>query len=462
MLCLTPLRRRGFFAALLVVIAAISFVACSPAPFDDVSSRQLPIINGKVSASGFLPAVGALVVRDFFGTYQAFCTATLISKRWALTAAHCLKSAQIPARTPTWMYFGNAVGPDAAKRVIAIKKSYPHPKYKEGTPPGMLADWYDIGLVEFVSDVPVVPMKMITPQEVGPALRLGDPMLIVGFGESNASNPQSAGVKHDGFSKLAMVGSSEIYIDDKTGSTTCHGDSGGPTFVDVSKTSTRDYRHVGVTSRGAEGCVLGSVETRTDVYLTWIHSLATGIPCGSGKSPACKPPVPKKKLGEACKAHAECASTLCAMVGDKGVCTQICDTRTPNCPSGFICEAVDDQGVKGVCLVGSTPPPPPPGKKKLGDPCQGHDECDSGLCASQGDKTFCTKSCTPGDGTCGGLECLDVGGGQHLCVDASSGGGGGGCALTPPARGKGDAFPGGLFSIVGLLLLGLAVRHRRG
>ncbi|MCK5798106.1 MAG: hypothetical protein KAI47_13015, partial [Deltaproteobacteria bacterium] len=191
--------------------------------------------------------------------------------------------------------------------------------------------------------------------------------------------------------------------------------------------------------------------------------LATGIPCGSGKSPACKPPVPKKKLGEACKAHAECASALCAMVGDKGVCTQICDTRTPNCPSGFICEAVDAQGIKGVCLVGSTPPPPPPGKKKLGDACQGHDECDSGLCASQGDKTFCTKSCTPGDGTCGNSsDCTDGGGGQYLCVPRSpSGDLPVGCAISP-SSGDHDTIPGGVLLFLGLIFLGLVMHRRQG
>ncbi len=438
--------------ALIVVIASS---ACSTSePLDGISDRTLPLIKGRTSPTGFMPAVGALVI-NVPGYFQSFCTGTLIAKRWVITAAHCLESSSIPAFTPLGVFFGDTVyTSNPGKTIVPIKNRYPHPSFKGGNAPNTLADWYDIGLIELESDVPIEPMKLIRPTEVGGAFRLAGDMTVVGFGLTQANNPQSSGTKHDGVMQLMMVEHSEFYLEQKSGvgTTTCSGDSGGPTFVNVGTAASPDWRHIGVTSRGAEGCDYGTVQTRTDAYLDWIHSTAKDIPCASGKNPDCgtqpPPPAKKKDLGETCTSNSDCESNLCPSVDGKSICAQICDTRTPNCPTDFICRSIDSGGIKGLCVVGVAVPP---SKKGLGDPCSSHDECDSKLCASQGAETFCTKSCTPGDGTCGSLECLDVGGGQSICAKGTSEGG---CAVD----GKPASSAGGLISILCLLGLALVVR----
>lgn len=458
----SQLARTACVTALALCVIFASSACSTSEPLDGISERSLPVIKGRVSPSGYMPAVGALVI-NVPGYYQSFCTGTLIAKRWVITAAHCLESQSIPAFTPIGVFFGNSVyTPNPGKAIVPIKARYPHPKYKGGQAPNTLADWYDIGLIELESDAPVEPMKLIRPSEVGGAFRIGGDMTVVGFGLTQANNPQSSGTKHDGVMQLLMIESSEFYLENQTGqgTTTCSGDSGGPTFANVGTASSPDWRHVGVTSRGAEGCVYGTVQTRTDAYLDWVHGQAKDIPCGSGKNPDCgtqpPPPPDKKKLGESCTTNSDCESNLCPQVDGKNVCASICDTRAPNCPSSFICRPVDGGGIKGICVVGTAPPPR---KKGLGEACGGHEECDSNLCASRGSETFCTKTCAPGDGSCGSLECVDVGGGQSLCVKGASGGGGdeGGCVVS----GQPGSATGGLLSILCLLGLALVVRRLR-
>jgi len=52
----------------------------------------------------------------------------------------------------------------------------------------------------------------------------------------------------------------------------CHGDSGGPTYLEVDTPHDEASRVIGVTSHtyDAEDCNKGGVDTRVDAYLDWI------------------------------------------------------------------------------------------------------------------------------------------------------------------------------------------------
>ncbi|MCC7538631.1 MAG: hypothetical protein IT379_20570 [Deltaproteobacteria bacterium] len=45
-----------------------------------------------------------------------------------------------------------------------------------------------------------------------------------------------------------------------------------------------------------------------------------------------------------------------------------------------------------------------------GDPCIGNADCQSGVCAAQGEMSFCTSTCDAADPCTTGLECTAVGG----------------------------------------------------
>jgi secreted trypsin-like serine protease len=260
-----------------VIVVALLHVGCGG---EDVAQQSEAIINGTPIAADSLPGVGLLLVEE--ATLTEFCTATLVSDRLLLTAAHCV--AQIPTGSQVAFFTGSDISaPDAASQMLAVSSYAPNPAFSAmAQPPGTLADYHDIAVVQLAQPTTIAPVKMVRPAEVGVLLKTGSSMRIAGYGETAASRSSSVGTKVEGTTALAAVGNSEIMISRAPAAQTCDGDSGGPTLAGPAD----DLRVVGVTSRGDVTCSLGSFETRVDSYLTWIHSFGP-IPCGSGLSAEC-------------------------------------------------------------------------------------------------------------------------------------------------------------------------------
>jgi V8-like Glu-specific endopeptidase len=197
-----------------------------------------------------------------------------------------------------------------------------------------------------------------------------------------------------------------------------------------------------------------------------ISSTMGGL-CIPGKKPAFK------QLGENCSTDGECLSQFCAKMGTTAVCASWCDLgKAGACPTGFKCTPVAGK-TQGLCLKDKSAPST---KKAFGASCTKDDECDSGMCASDGaGTTFCTAKCDPAAGcTAGeGYDCVPAGP-FHVCAPGAGtgddgGGGGSGCAVGP-AGATGAADTAGAAGRVPtaapvLLLVGvalLALVRRRG
>ncbi len=220
--------------------------------------------------------------------------------------------------------------------------------------------------------------------------------------------------------------------------------------------------------------------------------------CGTDRrceSKFCVPlAVSGKALGESCEADADCLHGLCAL-SDKGrVCSRTCDwlrsdscgtsgrycaaTSTGTCGIGLCLPGAAGAGVFGAacsrdtdcgslfcveerCSVpcsGSTAEACPEdtqclstalsgcsacaAPKQLGDPCRSFEECPDRLCAEEGERSYCTKTCIEQSDCPETFECKEAGSVSvcrppELAPDAGLGGSGGdrggcGCRARSP------------------------------
>ncbi len=131
-------------------------------------------------------------------------------------------------------------------------------------------------------------------------------------------------------------------------------------------------------------------------------------------------------LGSPCQNDIQCTSEICVSVPGRGyLCSQTCNLSPDNCPDGYRCA---QSNVGGLCIpdddtpITPDPPPdtpPPPAKKDLGEPCDGNEECQSGICGKTATGGFCTQLCEVAkEKDCPqGFDCLQVtGSDQGACM----------------------------------------------
>jgi hypothetical protein len=418
---------RRIHFTLLSALAAWLPCACDPGPLA-LGTDTRSIIGGTPVPEGALPAVGALVLQQFTDK-QAFCTATLISDRLLVTAAHCIRSWESLSSGAPYLklgFFNGSLLADSSP-LLAIAGSDVHPAYQGGEPPAFLGEYNDIAVARLAQPVKVPPLRLIRPGEAK-AIKAGASVLMAGYGLTNPSLKSSAGTKRQGTTTIGETGPAELWILGDGQPQKCSGDSGGPTILEVEGENGKEQRLIGVASRAGENCTGGSVETRIDHYLEWIHGLGT-LPCGSGLSPDCPALPPPKAFGEPCTSPEECADRLCLLSGGVRLCSRPCLVEAHDCPRGTECVA-DGGGIgQPACLA------PPPAKKKPGEACSGGEECQSSVCLNRDGGPACATPCDAAGPPCaGGEACLQAPGGARFCAPA---------AATPSAPGQGGCAAGG-------------------
>lgn len=227
---------------------------------------------------------------DGSGRGGALCTASIIGKNTALTAAHCLQ----PGGAPPVLLFGpNLHSPETIKRPVTDFKVNPLWNKRRGK--GM--DEGDIALVKFGGGLPGG-YRQARINRSDSNLTKGEAAVLAGYGISDSRSKSGSGILRKTSISIANPrrGKSEMILDQSHGRGACHGDSGGPAFVNVGGKSIL----AGVTNRSypasaPDDCGHKVVYTKVNAYQSWIKKEQKAL--GASATAASAPDRYAKKRG---------------------------------------------------------------------------------------------------------------------------------------------------------------------
>jgi hypothetical protein len=277
------------------------------------------VINGSIPKAGSYESVALLISEADVSVaggpatrrQLSICTATLISPTALLSAAHCvnemlLKTAIERAPGPDGKPMNAKIVGSIKFRVafvpsisvltanpelgLEVKRVEEHEDFALTKRPWVAFQknpgrWDDVSLVYLAQPVTGRRVqKLATAEQINAqATNLSQGRQFAGYGLSDEKDPRSAGTLMEGTARLGEIGSNEFTAGANDDQVACHGDSGGPIFLDGT-----DSYQIGIASRinkqvglgdlwgGISGnvkrpsCELGLVYTRVDVYLDWI------------------------------------------------------------------------------------------------------------------------------------------------------------------------------------------------
>ncbi len=227
------------------------------------------IIGGREVGTSDPAAATTVLVTD--GSFV--CTGSIIDVDLVVTAAHCV--------------YGNK----ASKLLVVFSRSMDsataasvHHIYGFKTAPGYSSDGtgkdqHDIALIRFKGAIPSgYAMADLLPSDE--SLTKGETVLLAGYGVSDDDQRNGAGTLRQVEVTVSdpNFGATEVTLDQSHGRGACHGDSGGPAFVE----SNGSLLLWGVTNRSypddaGDTCKIGVVYTRIGAYSSFISTSATAL-----------------------------------------------------------------------------------------------------------------------------------------------------------------------------------------
>jgi hypothetical protein len=327
---------------------------------------------------------------------NATCSGTVIHPHAVLTAAHCIVGEQLEV-----VEGARSDDPSVEGNPVVARLAHPDFRYFP------LTD--DVAVLVTARPLGAAPL------ELGPAPRIGDAVVLAGFGRTSPDGAD--GVLHVGTATVNEAGTERMAFE-AAPSLGCTGDSGGP-VLDASRA-----RIVGVISSGDAECSTRTSASILDAYRAFLDDVILAVDASV-------------EVGERCLRDGSCPdASACVPLGERGgYCDGAC-ARSSDCPPGTRCDT-------GRCV-----PKIAPGS--LGQACTTSVDCADGTCLA--DESVCGLDCmSEGD-----VRCRTLGGvcvaeeGAWVCRPAPSTGG---CAV--------HATPSGPVTSLALWTGALLVESRR-
>lgn len=255
------------------IFAALSLcAACAPKSSDsdnsegDSASVEELIVGGHLATKK--SEVGATTVSLLDSEAGTLCTASILSEDVAITAAHCVSG------NPNNMElsFGPRSAGREARQVEDIAVASPWARHQNEN-----FDNGDIALVKFTGGLPAG-FKPASLMKGSHHLSDGEIVTLAGFGTSNGAGAGAGRLRSvDVKIAKAKYSRTEVTVDQTKGHGACHGDSGGPAFIQDNNGNLLLW---GVTSRGIDDpqdhCAGEAVYTRIQPYVPWINKIVRG------------------------------------------------------------------------------------------------------------------------------------------------------------------------------------------
>lgn len=250
------------------ILSSLVLAACAPKgeTSQELQAKGDSIIGGTEVAEN--DKILQSVVAIYDKTAKQLCTGSLLENNVVVTAAHCIGNGEM------YVFFGTALGPQAPRRLIDVVTISPYweTRHSETFNTG------DIALVHFQGTVPegFKPIKLLKDKRT---LRKGLTVVLAGYGISNGVSGEGSGTLRKTSVKIAdpKFSATEVTLDQTHGTGACHGDSGGPAYVEVKG----EYVLWGVTSRGVNDekndCSQLAAYTSTLYYNAWIERMQQKI-----------------------------------------------------------------------------------------------------------------------------------------------------------------------------------------
>ena len=264
----------SFLRSVIVLFAATTaLLACG---YSANSSNSSSIADGIIGGQNVSPneSLSRSIVALYDVQAKALCTASIVSSKYLLTAAHCVRPG---ATNNVRVVFGTDITNKASiVGVGTIAGAVQSPLW--ATNQNKPTNTGDFALIRLATALPAgyVPVPILTDAS---ALQAGTAILLAGYGitsgrkDPKSLNDNGAGVLRQVVTRMINPAFSETesMVDESQGKGACHGDSGGPAYVQVAG----KLMLFGVTSRGTDQyCSKGVVYTNIIPYLKWLPMAA--------------------------------------------------------------------------------------------------------------------------------------------------------------------------------------------